>query len=74
MRELGVKYGKKPVQIVLRWDIQKGVVTIPKSVVPERIISNADIFDFEISPEDMARIDKLDKNARIGGHPDFITF
>jgi diketogulonate reductase-like aldo/keto reductase len=74
MRELGVKYGKKPVQIVLRWDIQKGVVTIPKSIVPERIISNADIFDFEISPEDMARIDKLDKNARIGGHPDFITF
>jgi len=74
MQELGVKYGKKPVQIVLRWDIQKGVVTIPKSIVAERIISNADIFDFEISPEDMTKIDKLDKNARIGGHPDFITF
>ena len=74
MRELGVKYGKKPVQIVLRWDIQKGVVTIPKSIVAERIISNADIFDFELSEDDMAKIDKLDKNARIGGHPDFITF
>jgi diketogulonate reductase-like aldo/keto reductase len=74
MQELGVKYGKKPVQIVLRWDIQKGVVTIPKSIVAERIISNADIFDFELSEDDMAKIDKLDKNARIGGHPDFITF
>lgn len=74
MQELAAKYGKNPVQIVLRWDIQKGVVTIPKSVTPERIISNADIFDFELSTEDMAKIDSLDKNARIGGHPDFITF
>jgi diketogulonate reductase-like aldo/keto reductase len=74
MQELAAKYGKNPVQIVLRWDIQKGVVTIPKSVISERIISNADIFDFELSEEDMAKIDKLDKNARIGGHPDFIPF
>jgi len=74
MQDLAAKYVKTPVHIVLRWDIQKGVVTIPKSVTPERIISNADIFDFELSTEDMAKIDKLDKNARIGGHPDFITF
>jgi len=74
MQELAAKYGKNPVHIVLRWDIQKGAVTIPKSVTPERIISNADIFDFELSDEDMAKIDKLDKNGRIGGHPDFITF
>ena len=74
MQALAAKYGKNPVQIVLRWDIQKGVVTIPKSVTPERIISNADIFDFELSEEDMAKIDRLDKNGRIGGHPDFITF
>ena len=74
MQELAAKYGKTPVHIVLRWDIQKGVVTIPKSVTPERIISNANIFDFELSEEDMAKIDRLDKNARIGGHPDFITF
>jgi diketogulonate reductase-like aldo/keto reductase len=74
MQALAAKYGKNPVQVVLRWDIQKGVVTIPKSVTPERIISNADIFDFELSDEDMAKIDKLDKEARIGGHPDYITF
>ena len=74
LQELAAKYGKTPVQITLRWDIQKGVVTIPKSVTPERIITNADIFDFELSPEDMAKIDKLDKNGRIGGHPDYISF
>lgn len=74
MQELAAKYGKTPVQVVLRWDIQKGVVTIPKSVTPERIISNAQIFDFEIEPDDIAKIDQLDKNGRIGGHPDFITF
>src|SRR5690554_3375450 len=62
LQALAVKYGKTPVQIVLRWDIQKGVVTIPKSVTPERIISNADIFDFELSSEDIAKIDGLDKN------------
>lgn len=69
LRELAEKYGKSPVQVVLRWDIQKGVVTIPKSVTPERIIGNADIFDFELSEEDIARIDGLDRNARIGENP-----
>ena len=74
LQELAAKYGKTPVQITLRWDIQKGVVTIPKSVTPQRILANADIFDFELSPEDMAKIDSLDKDGRIGGHPDYITF
>lgn len=74
LQALAAKYQKTPVQIVLRWDIQKGVVTIPKSVHPERIISNANIFDFELSDEDMAKIDRLDKNQRIGFHPDEIPF
>lgn len=69
LQELSDKYQKTPVQIVLRWDIQKGVVTIPKSVTPERITSNADIFDFELSADDLARIDKLDKNVRLGEDP-----
>lgn len=73
-QELSKKYGKTPVQIVLRWDIQKGVVTIPKSVTPERIRSNGDIFDFELSPDDVKKIDQLDKNNRLGGHPDTINF
>jgi diketogulonate reductase-like aldo/keto reductase len=74
LQALAAKYKKTPVQIVLRWDIQKGVVTIPKSVHPDRIISNADIFDFELNDEDMAKIDRLDKNKRLGFHPDHIPF
>jgi len=74
LQVLSAKYQKSPVQIVLRWDIQKGVVTIPKSVTPERIIHNADIFDFELSPEDMDKIDSLDKHARMGADPDNFNF
>ena len=70
LQQLSEKYQKSPVQIVLRWDIQKGVVTIPKSVTPERIIHNADIFGFELSPEDIVKIDSLDKHARMGEDPD----
>jgi len=73
-KELSEKYKKTPVQIVLRWDLQKGIVTIPKSVHQERIKSNTEIFDFEISDEDIGRIDKLDKNERFGAHPDTFTF
>jgi len=74
LQELSGKYQKSPVQIVLRWDIQKGVVTIPKSITPERIIHNADIFDFELSADDMFKIDCLDKHARMGEDPDEINF
>lgn len=74
LKELADKYGKSPVQVTLRWEIQKGVVTIPKSANPERIASNADIFDFEISDEDITKIDGLNKNNHIGPNPDSITF
>jgi methylglyoxal/glyoxal reductase len=67
---LSVKYGKSPAQIVLRWDIQKGLVTIPKSVTPERIKSNFNIFDFEITEDDIEKIDNLNENTRMGGDPD----
>lgn len=70
--ELAEKYGKTAVQIVLRWDIQNGVVTIPKSSRKERIIGNADIFDFELSEQDMALLNSLDIGGRIG--PDPYTF
>jgi diketogulonate reductase-like aldo/keto reductase len=74
LQALGAKYGKTPVQITLRWEVQKQIVTIPKSVKPERILSNADIFDFELSEDDMAKIDRLDKNRRIGADPDNFNF
>ena len=71
---LASKYKKDIGQVVLRWDLQKGVVTIPKSVHRERIISNAQIFDFEITAEDMLAIDRLDKNQRVGADPDNFNF
>lgn len=74
LQVLAAKYQKSPVQIVLRWDIQKGVVTIPKSVTPERIIHNAAVFDFEISSEDMLKIDRLDKQTRMGEDPNNFSF
>ncbi len=72
--ELGRKYDKNPVQITLRWMIQRGVVAIPKSANKDRICSNADIFDFEIVNEDMALIDSLDRHERLGQDPDHFHF
>jgi diketogulonate reductase-like aldo/keto reductase len=72
--EIGKKYGKSPVQVVLRWDLQKGVITIPKSVKRDRIISNAGIFDFELTEEDIRSIDGLDKHSRLGADPDNFNF
>ena len=74
LQALASKYGKDIAQIVLRWNLQKGVVTIPKSVHPERIISNAQIFDFEIIAQDMMAIDHLDKHQRVGADPDNFNF
>lgn len=74
LNDLAKKYGKTTAQIVLRWDIQKGVVTIPKSVRKEMIISNADLFNFELSVDDIKSIDRLDQNARMGAHPDHFDF
>lgn len=71
---LAEKYQKTVVQTVLRWNLQKGVVTIPKSVKKERIVSNADIFDFELSAGDMAIIDALDRGERVGPDPDNFDF
>jgi diketogulonate reductase-like aldo/keto reductase len=71
---LAEKYKKDIAQLVLRWNLQKGVVTIPKSIRRERIISNAKIFDFTISPDDMKMIDYLDKNERVGADPNNFNF
>lgn len=74
MQELADKYGKTIAQIALRWHIQMGVVAIPKSIKASRIASNAEIFDFEITKEDMDRIALLNTGERIGPDPDHITF
>jgi 2,5-diketo-D-gluconate reductase A len=69
--DLSERYNKSPAQIVLRWHIQHGRVVIPKSVHAERIQENADIFDFELSADDIAAIDAMDQgeDGRIGPHP-----
>lgn len=59
--EIGKKYGKTAAQVILRWDVQRNVVAIPKSTHIERMEQNFDIFDFELSEEDMAKIATLDK-------------
>jgi methylglyoxal/glyoxal reductase len=69
LKTIGKKYRKNPVQVVLRWDLQKGVTTIPKSVNQARIISNTEIFDFELTNEEVAQIDTLDCNHRFGYDP-----
>jgi len=74
IESLAAKHGKTPAQIVLRWDLQSGIVTIPKSIQPSRIVANAELFDFELSPEEMAQIDALNRNERVGSDPDNFNF
>ncbi len=71
---LAKKYGKTPAQIILRWNLQKGVVTIPKSTKANRISSNADIFDFELSNDEVAYLDSFDRGERIGPDPNNFEF
>ncbi len=73
MKELSKKYNKNIAQIALRWYYQLDIISLPKSSNPERIKSNIEIFDFEISDEDMEKIKTL-KGERIGPHPDKINF
>lgn len=74
MKNLASKYNKTIAQVVLRWDLQKGVVTIPKSSKKERIIANSDLFDFELSEEDVQLLDGLDNGKRFGPDPDNFDF
>lgn len=72
--EIANYHEKNAAQVILRWDLQKGVVTIPKSIKEQRIISNADIFDFELTEEEMKKISSLNKNERTGPDPDNFNF
>ncbi|KQL21638.1 hypothetical protein AN957_25820 [Cytobacillus solani] len=68
------KYNKSTAQIILRWDLQNGVVTIPKSTKEHRIVENSMLFDFELTKEDMEQINNLNQNHRVGPDPDNFDF
>jgi 2,5-diketo-D-gluconate reductase A len=70
VEEIAEAHDRTPGQIVLRWHIQLGNVVFPKSMTPERIEQNIDIFDFELSDEEMDRIEALDRGERTGPDPD----
>ena len=61
---------RTPAQVTLRWAIQRGDVVFPKSVTRSRIEENFELFDFELSADEMAEITALDRNERTGPHPD----
>ncbi|WP_175638656.1 aldo/keto reductase [Metabacillus schmidteae] len=74
LQSVAVKYQKSIAQIILRWDLQNGVITIPKSTKEHRIVENASIFDFELTKEDMEKINSLNENKRVGPDPDNFDF
>ena len=71
--EVASAHNKSRAQVLLRWDLQHGVVTIPKSVHKDRISENADLFDFELTDEEMRKLDGFDRGERIGPDPDEIA-
>jgi len=74
LRGIATKYQKSIAQIILRWDLQNGVITIPKSTKEHRIVENASVFDFELTKEEMQIINSLNQNKRVGPDPDNFDF
>ena len=70
---IATAHGKTPAQVMIRWHLQEGRSAIPKSVRPERIAENFDVFDFELSTDELATLDKLDTGVRGGPEPKDIT-
>ncbi|MCM3216257.1 aldo/keto reductase [Niallia taxi] len=71
---IAAKYNKSVAQVIIRWDLQNGVITIPKSIKEHRIIENADVFDFSLTTEEMEQIAGLNEDLRVGPDPDNFDF
>jgi len=74
IQELASKYGKTPAQIVLRYDVQHNVVTIPKTMTATRMVENLDVFDFALTDGEMAQLDALNDGLRCGPDPEKFNF
>lgn len=74
VKGIAEKYGKSPAQVLLRWVLDKGVVVLTRSVKPERIADNADIFDFQLTTDEIDLLGTLNKNERTGPDPDNFNF
>lgn len=74
LQEMAQKYGKSVAQLCIRWCLQHDVLPLPKSVTPSRIKENSEVFDFELTQEDMNKIDNMGSFAGSGLHPDKIDF
>lgn len=74
LSQIANKHNKSIAQVVLRWHLQNGIVIIPKSIKEHRIQENANIFDFELTEEDMSQINSLNQNHRVGPDPDNFDF
>lgn len=70
LRRIGSAHGKTPTQVSLRWLLQRGIIALPKSVTPKRIEENFQVFDFELSDEEMREIRKLNRGQRLFTEPD----
>ncbi len=74
VNEIAEKYGKSPAQVLIRWSLNHNFLPLPKSVHPDYIKANADVFDFDIEPEDMKKLDGLHGAAKMANDPDEVDF
>ncbi|WP_281418865.1 aldo/keto reductase [Clostridium lacusfryxellense] len=74
LKEIAEKHGKSVAQVIIRWDLQNGVITIPKSIKEHRIIENSNVFDFTLTKEDLEQIASLNEDSRVGSNPDTFNF
>ncbi|HCW34665.1 MAG TPA: aldo/keto reductase, partial [Staphylococcus sp.] len=73
VKEIANELGKTPAQVIIRWNIDENIVVIPKSVTPSRIEENLNVFDFELSEDQLSRLNALNKDERIGPDPEVFT-
>ena len=73
LKEIAKKHHKTVAQVILRWDVQNGITSVPKSVNQERIASNLEVFDFDLSAEDVTKINDLNTGERVNKNPDIFV-